>query len=144
MTGCVEQVFTTDDSWNETLRAAHSALRPGGRIAFESRNPTARAWESWNPKDSFEELDHSEFGHIASWHEVTDVSEGTVTYQSHTRFDATGDHLRCEDVLAFRSHDELTKTLSANGFTVRNVFRDWNRTPYDSDAKVMVFVATRN
>src|SRR5262245_34286583 len=39
MTGNVAQVFLDDAEWAATLRAIHTALRPGGRLAFESRNP---------------------------------------------------------------------------------------------------------
>src|SRR5215213_7073939 len=39
MTGNVAQVFLDDDAWATTLRAIHAALRSGGHLAFESRNP---------------------------------------------------------------------------------------------------------
>ena len=45
MTGNVAQVFLDDDEWTATLRDIHAALRPGGHLAFESRNPDDRAWE---------------------------------------------------------------------------------------------------
>jgi SAM-dependent methyltransferase len=45
MTGNVAQVFLDDAEWAATLRAIHAALRPGGYLAFESRNPEVRAWE---------------------------------------------------------------------------------------------------
>ena len=40
MTANVAQVFTTEDAWREVLHAAHEALRPGGHLAFETRDPT--------------------------------------------------------------------------------------------------------
>jgi SAM-dependent methyltransferase len=49
MTGHVAQFFLADDSWHATLTALHAALRPGGRLAFESRNPGARQWEGGGP-----------------------------------------------------------------------------------------------
>ncbi|NOK60849.1 MAG: class I SAM-dependent methyltransferase [Chloroflexi bacterium AL-W] len=45
MTGCVAQVFLDDAEWATTLHNIHTALRPGGCLAFESRNPDDRAWE---------------------------------------------------------------------------------------------------
>ncbi len=39
MTGHVAQVIADDETWHKTLAAIHRALRPGGRVAFESRNP---------------------------------------------------------------------------------------------------------
>src|ERR1700742_4564248 len=47
MSGHVAQVFTADDAWLAALRDLHRTLVPGGLLAFESRNPGARKWESW-------------------------------------------------------------------------------------------------
>lgn len=47
MTGHVAQFFLTDDDWFAALAALHRALRPGGWLAFESRDPDAREWETW-------------------------------------------------------------------------------------------------
>jgi SAM-dependent methyltransferase len=52
MTGNVAQVFVTDAAWAATLRAAYTALRPGGRLVFEARDPAARAWLEWNRERS--------------------------------------------------------------------------------------------
>ena len=47
MSGHVAQFFVTDDAWAAALTALHTALRPGGTLAFESRNPDNREWERW-------------------------------------------------------------------------------------------------
>jgi SAM-dependent methyltransferase len=47
MSGHVAQFFVTDDAWADALTALHAALRPGGTLAFESRNPDNREWERW-------------------------------------------------------------------------------------------------
>jgi hypothetical protein len=46
MTGNVAQVFVTEREWASTLRATYAALRPGGRLLFETRDPAAKA--GWN------------------------------------------------------------------------------------------------
>ena len=43
MTGNVAQVFVTDEEWMATLRACRDALRPGGRLVFEVRDPAKEA-----------------------------------------------------------------------------------------------------
>lgn len=48
MTGNVAQVFLADAEWESVLSAAHAALRPGGRLAFETRAPARRAWLAWD------------------------------------------------------------------------------------------------
>ena len=45
MTANVAQVVLADDQWWATLAALEGALRPGGRLVFETRDPAARAWE---------------------------------------------------------------------------------------------------
>ena len=47
MTANVAQVFTTEEAWREVLHAAHEALRPGGHLVLETRDPDRRAWEGW-------------------------------------------------------------------------------------------------
>jgi SAM-dependent methyltransferase len=42
------QVFIDDDELCRSLRAIYAALVDGGRFAFETRHPQARAWEGWN------------------------------------------------------------------------------------------------
>lgn len=45
MTGNVTQVFLDDEAWTSALHSLLRALRPAGRLAFDSRNPDAREWE---------------------------------------------------------------------------------------------------
>jgi len=52
MSGHVAQVIADDDRWEATLDAIREALRPGGWMAFESRDPDARGWEAWTRRDS--------------------------------------------------------------------------------------------
>ncbi|HET8680477.1 MAG TPA: hypothetical protein VFM54_01175 [Micromonosporaceae bacterium] len=47
MTGHAFQVLVTDDEVRRSLAAVRSALTAGGRFAFETRNPPARAWQRW-------------------------------------------------------------------------------------------------
>jgi hypothetical protein len=51
MTSHAFQVLVADDELRASLTAIHRALAGGGRFAFETRNPLARAWENWNPVD---------------------------------------------------------------------------------------------
>ena len=53
MTGNVAQVFITDHEWAAALRAVRGALRPGGRLVFESRDPEQQAWLQWNRDQTY-------------------------------------------------------------------------------------------
>ena len=44
MTGHVAQFHVDEDYWNNSLKSIYKALRPGGYLAFESRNPAVQPW----------------------------------------------------------------------------------------------------
>ena len=67
MTGNVAQVFLTDADWAATLRAAHAALRPGGRLVFETRDPAAKAWLEWTRERSYRRTEIPGIGAVRTW-----------------------------------------------------------------------------
>ena len=142
MTGNVAQIFLEDAEWAATLRAIGAALRPGGILAFESRNPADRAWERWNREATYERFD-SPNGPMESWLEVIAVGDDRVRFVGHNVFDDTGEVLVVESELRFRSRAELTDSLTAAGFAVAEVYGDWQRGPLIDTSRVMVFVARR-
>src|SRR6185437_4155756 len=73
MTANVAQVFLTDEEWAATLRAVRQALRPGGRLAFESRRPERQAWREWTPERSFARAAIPGVGLVETWVQVTEV-----------------------------------------------------------------------
>lgn len=143
MTGNVAQIFLDDAEWVATLRAIHAALRPGGHLAFESRNPADRAWERWNRAATYERFD-SPHGPMACWLELVNVEDGRVRFEGHNVFTATGEVVVTGSELRFRSLAELTASLLDAGFTVEHVYGDWGRGPLTSTSRVMVFIARRN
>lgn len=142
MTGNVAQIFLDDLEWAATLRDIAVALRPGGHLAFESRNPEARGWERWNRDATYERID-SLHGPMECWLELVSVGNGRVRFEGHNVFTATGEVVVVSSDLRFRSQAELTESLRAAGFTIEHVYGDWDRGPVTSASRVMVFVARR-
>jgi SAM-dependent methyltransferase len=81
MTANVAHVFLTDEVWSATLRGIHAALRPGGHLVFEVRDPARRAWERWTRENTYQSLDAPGIGRIETWWDVTGVSGELVSYR---------------------------------------------------------------
>jgi hypothetical protein len=58
----VLDVGCTDGEWASMLRGIHAALRRGGRLAFEIRNPARQAWRTWDREHSLACIDIPEAG----------------------------------------------------------------------------------
>ena len=142
MTGNVAQIFLADADWDATLRAIHAALRPGGTLAFESRNPDARAWEGWNREATYERID-SLHGPMECWLELVSVGDGRVCFEGHNVFAATGEDVVVSSELRFRTLAEITESLTQAKFVVGHIYGDWQRGPFTRDSWPMVFVARR-
>lgn len=122
-------------------RPEPSRLRPGGRVAFESRNPLAEAWTTWNPEKSRRKVEDAVYGPIEAWSQDTEVDGGLVRGGHHVRFVRSGEELVSIGELRFRARAELE--LSEAGFQVENVFGDWDGRPVDATTPEMIFVAVR-
>jgi SAM-dependent methyltransferase len=140
MTGNVAQ-HIPDGEWERTLSDIHSALRVGGVLAFESRNPKLRAWDTWaeaNPTTR-----PTEQGPLREWLEVSEPAPGRVTLTAHNEFENIGDDVVEELTLAFRERAVLESQLTNAGFTVETVWGSWDRLPCTDESPVMIFQARR-
>ncbi len=140
MTGHVAQFFITDASWHAALTSLAAALRPGGRLAFESRNPGAREWEDWS-RDARWSADDPNAGRVETWTEVHDVRDGIITCTGHYAFAATGEELVSPTKLRFRTERELTQSLADAGFAVEREYGDWDRRPVGPTTRELIVVA---
>ena len=121
MTANVAQVFLDDGAWAATLDAARAALRPGGRLVFESRRPERRAWLEWDRERSLRRAVVPGAGAVETWAEVTDVRADLVSFRRTFAFEADGAVLTSDSTLRFRSRDELARSLVEAGFSVEAV-----------------------
>ncbi len=141
MTANVAQVFTTEDAWRGVLRAAHAALRPGGRLVLETRDPDRRAWEGWTRELTDHVTQVEGVGPVGGWHEVVAVDDGPdgllVTFDSVTVL-PDGTRLPSSSTLRFATRAQVEDSLAACGFEPAEV-----RDAPDRPGAELVFVARR-
>lgn len=140
MSGHVAQFFLTAESWQRVLTSLRAALRPGGHLAFESRNPDAREWETWTA-DDLTTLDDPTAGRIEMWTTVDDFDHGVASCTNYYRFAQTGEVLTSSVRLRFRSEDDVIASLATAGFAVERMFGDWDRRPVGRAAPELIVVA---
>jgi SAM-dependent methyltransferase len=138
MTGNVVQVFVTDEEWSGCLRVCGAALRPGGRLVFEARDPARRGWEAWTPECTKQRVPAPGGGTVEAWCEVTEVALPLVTFRWTYVFDRDSAVLTSDSTLRFRDRSELTAALDDAGFVVAEV-----RDAPDRPGAEFVFVARR-
>lgn len=142
MSGHVAQVFTEEDAWLAVLRDLHRALVPGGLLAFESRNPDARKWESWTRELTLRTVEKPD-GPVEFWHETAAVALPLVSYDTLTRNLSTGEATTSRDVLAFRDQPTLRATIEQAGFEVGHVYGDWDHTPPEVTSPELIMIAVK-
>ena len=138
MTGNVAQVFLTDEEWKETLLAVRGALRPGGRLAFETRNPGAQAWLEWNREHTYQRLDIPGCGVVEGWADLTSVQNSYVSFRYTYVFASDGAVITSDSTLRFRSREEITSSLRDAGMILDEV-----REAPDRPGLEFVFIAHR-
>jgi SAM-dependent methyltransferase len=118
MTGNVAQVFITDQDWAVALTSARNALRPGGRLVFETRDPAQEAWRQW---DQTRRLVLTCAGPVEMWTELTEADGDRVSFHTTFNFKKDGAVLTSRSTLRFRGRDQLTAVLTAAGLLVDEV-----------------------
>ncbi len=152
MTANVAQVFLTDAEFTATLRGIREALKPGGRLVFETRIPERMAWREWTPERTDTTADIAGVGRVHTWCELLaerPVAEGDrasasagsagvlVSFRWTTEFHADGAVIVSDSTLRFRERAEVERALVASGFTVDEI-----RDAPDRPGREWVFVAT--
>lgn len=138
MTANVAQEIVDQDDWQATLRGAYTALRPGGHLVFETRDPARRAWEAWNRESSYRVTEIPGAGPVESWVDVTEVAGPLVSFRWTYVFAADGEVLTSDSTLRFRQCQEVEVDLGTAGFEVREV-----RDAPDRPGREFVFIARR-
>ena len=141
MSGNVAQ-HIPDPAWERTLSDIRAALRDGGVLTFESRNPLARAWTTWSNVEPTSRP--TAYGPLREWMDVDEIQPGRVVLTAYNEFTDTGELVVEKLTLEFREREQIEQQLVDAGFHVANVWGDWSRTAWTDDSPLMIFEARRN
>jgi hypothetical protein len=138
MTGHAFQVWVGDDELRVSFAAIHTALADGGRFAFETRNPLARAWERW----SATEIVDAKGATIRMSYRVDEPVDGDVVRFGHTFSSPSWPEPQTSrSALRFLDVDSLSAFLTGADLQVEEQFGDWDRSPLTAASPEMITVA---
>ncbi|MGA7669821.1 MAG: class I SAM-dependent methyltransferase [Nitrolancea sp.] len=142
MTGHAFQTLISDDVVRHSFRSIHAALVDGGRFAFETRHPQARAWEDWHGS-SFE-ASNPEGEAVTVSYDVLDVS-GDVVRLTETLTGRWWESGRRTDFgeLRFMAPEVLARFLDEAGFVIEEQFGDWQRHPIGPTSPEIITIARK-
>lgn len=142
LTGNVAQ-HIVGTAWPAALRDVSAALRQGGRLVFESRNPAARAWQDWAATGRTTR--ETTLGMVTEWMDVEPMTpDGHLSFLTHNVLAWSGETIVERQTLAFRSEDRIRFDLADAGLRVEAVWGGWNDEPVGAHSRVMVFQAQRS
>ncbi len=151
MTGHVFQLLLDDRAVRVALQALGRHLAPGGRIAFETRNPAVREWQDWNPRDTRQRVEAA--GLVADVHyDISAVAGELVTYETCFRLTGAGGGpapageapdgtVVVPDTLRFTDQPEVAAFLAEAGLTRVTWYGDWDGSPYTPDSPEIIAIA---
>jgi SAM-dependent methyltransferase len=145
MTGHAFQNLITDDDVCKSLAKIGEAIADGGRFAFETRHPQARAWESWH--DSSSEARNPDGDTVRVSYEVLDVTgdeTGEVVSLTETFAGQWWEQPRVDHgTLRFLAPDALAAFLHEAGFVIAEQYGDWDRSRLTGASKEIITIARR-
>jgi SAM-dependent methyltransferase len=140
MTGHAFQCLITDEEVRASLIAIRNALVPGGRFAFETRNPLVRAWEHWDVMDPIEAVDPQGRAVRVSY-DVEDVADDVVALAEITS-DSENRRLRVDRArLRFMDNRTLGDFLAGADFEIEAQYGDWDRSALSPSSPEIITIA---
>ncbi|MGH3122077.1 MAG: class I SAM-dependent methyltransferase [Streptosporangiaceae bacterium] len=141
MTGHVFQLLLQDRDVQAALGALARHLAPGGRLAFETRNPAVREWQDWNPRDTRQHVQAA--GLAADVHyDISAVAGELVTYETWFQFDGARDPVVVPDTLRFMDQAQVATFLAEAGLAQVTWYGDWDGSPYGPASPEIIALAS--
>lgn len=128
------------------LQQVSAGLRPGGVLAFETRNPAAEEWRGWNREGTEGERD-THLGRLQEWLEITRTDldpdgEGLVVFDAHNLLADGTDRVYTSE-LWFRGVATLSTALRTAGFENVRIDGGWSGQPIEDSSRLLVVRAVR-
>jgi len=142
MTGHAFQALLTDDDAVAVLKTMAHHLSGKGGIAFDTRNPLRRAWESWTPDNAWV-VDTRDHGRVEESHDTTEEAGGIVAITHRYRLLDRGTEKVGHSRIRFVSRDHVAGLLARAGLKPTAWYCDWDRSAFSPESKEIIPVAVR-
>jgi SAM-dependent methyltransferase len=140
MMGHVFQILLTDAEVLAVLTNMRRHLKPGGKAAFESRNPNidwARVWGTHEPAEHAVPK-----GQVRETLKITSELGELISFQQ--QFEFPDQTLTSSSTLRFLSRSRIEELIARSGLVTREVFGDWDRSSFEPKQSLeMIFVVER-
>jgi SAM-dependent methyltransferase len=152
MTGHVAQFHIEDEQWKNALKSINKALKNGGYLVFESRNPDVQPWNNphqENNNDWYAPNFHKVFhdpkkGDIEYRAKLLEVDGEKVTSEGHYLFTKSGEELTSANTLIFRTRQEIEYSLNDAGFSIEKVYGNWDKSTANEESPEFIFIAKKS
>jgi len=142
MTGHVFQLLLADRDVRAALRVLARHLAPGGRLAFETRNPAVREWQDWNPRDTRQRVQAA--GVTADVHyDISAVAGELVSYETWFQFAGARAPVVVPDTLRFTGQAQVAAFLADAGLAQVTWYGDWDGSPCGPASPEIIAVSSR-
>jgi hypothetical protein len=143
MTSHVAQFFIEDTAWTGLLKSSYEGLNQGGYIIFDSRNPLTKPWLKWTRETSSRKLHTSSSGQVEMWYQLIEMKDNHVLYEIHYFFEDSNEELVSLNRLIYRSQNKISDSLIDAGFSIQNIYGDWDGNSLESSSPEIIFIAYR-
>lgn len=141
MTGHAFQAIVEDSEIAELFLALKALLAPGGRFAFETRNPGAREWERWVRYPVGEFLDPAG-GRIRARRRELSVTGELVSFEMAYTGSAWDGELHSASTLRFLRLETLNQFIAGAGMALVDQWGDWDRSPVGPRSPEIITILT--
>lgn len=143
MSANVAQQILDDSELARSFTDIAAHLAPGGRLAFDSRDPRARGWEAWTKEHSHKVISLPE-GETRHWYQTTRVDEkaGLIEFCAHEVGPDGIERMECGPI-RFRSEDQLRTMLNEAGLVIDELYGGFKNEPVGKGTGSLVFIARR-